>query len=458
MAGKPACTLLHLGPGLANGLANLHNAKKAFTPVVNVVGEHATYHKALNAPLTSDIEGLAAPMSKWVHTSPDAKSVAADAARSVEAAMSGERGVATLILPANTAWDESDGPVAAIPFAGPLAPDMDAVDAAAKALEKPGRTVIIMEGNALREKGLEAAGRIREKTGADIYTGTFYARAERGEGRVEFPAVPYFPDDIMKTMEGATDIILIGCGAPVTFFAYPGKESECTPKGVEPITLATQAHDGIAALEALADAVNAPSIDKLENDPRQKLVLPDLPTGANDITTLGQTIAALLPDGAIISSEAATSGIMMSIFTASAHKHDFLNLTGGSIGQGLPLAVGTGVACPDRKTVCVSGDGGAMYTIQSLWTMARENLDVTTVICSNRSYAILNIELMNVGAENAGPKALSMLNIGSPDLNFTEMARGMGVESMRSETAEEFNDHFRYCMENRGPHLIEVML
>lgn len=458
MAEKPACTLLHLGPGLANGLANLHNAKKAFTPVVNVVGEHATYHKALNAPLTSDIEGLARPMSKWVHASADANSVAADAAMAVNQAMSGERGVATLILPANTAWDDSDGPVDAPAIEPPAAPNEDAVNAATKALEGSGRKIMIMEGNALREKGYEAAARIRAKTGLEVFVGTFFARGQRGEGRVEFPAVPYFPDDIMKTVEGAEEIILVGCGRPVTFFAYPGKKSDCTPEGVEPITLATQAHDGVAALEALADAVGAPAIDKLDNDPRQKLNLPDLPQGDLTSGTMGQSIAALLPEDTIISSEAATSGLATNILTASSRKHDWLNLTGGSIGMGLPLAVGTGVACPDRKTLCVSGDGGAMYTIQALWTMARENLDVTTVICSNRSYAILNIELMNVGAENAGPKALSMLNIGNPDMNFTQMAEGMGVEAMRSETAEDFNDHFKYCMENKGPKLIEVML
>ncbi|TNE56976.1 MAG: acetolactate synthase large subunit [Alphaproteobacteria bacterium] len=458
MADKPACTLLHLGPGLANGLANLHNAKKAFTPVVNVVGEHATYHKALNAPLTSDIEGLSAPMSKWVCTSPDAKSVAGDAAEAVRQAMSGEQGVATLILPANTAWDESNGPVAALPIEGPMAPDGDAVNAAAKALEKSGRKVMLMNGNALRAKGLEAAARIQAKTGVEIFVDTFYPRSERGEGIPIFPNLPYFPDDIAKAMEGASELILVGSPRPVTFFAYPGKKSDCTPEGVEPVVLATRAHDGVAALEALADAVNAPAIDKLEKDPRVALSLPDLPTGELSSGPMGQTIAALLPENAILSSEAATSGLAMSIFTAASRRHDWLNLSGGSIGQGLPVAVGAAVACPDRKTVCVSGDGGAMYTIQSLWTMARENLDVTTVICANRSYAILNIELMNVGAENAGPKALSMLNIGSPDLSFTEIARGMGVEAMRSETAEDFNDHFKYCMENKGPKLIEVML
>jgi len=458
MAGKPACTLFHLGPGMGNGIANLHNANKAFTPMINIVGEHATYHRQFEAPLTSDIEGLAAPFSKWVHVSESSKTVAKDAAQAVSISQSDSPGIATLILPANTAWEEAEDFAKPVPVNGPHEAPSDRIRDAAKALERASRPVFLVNGNSLREKGLEALARIQAKTGAIVFTSTFYGRCERGEGRVEFTKFPYFPDQIVEALDGCDELILLGQDRPVTFFAYPGKKSDCTPDGVEPITLASPAENGELALIALADEIGAPAIDQLETDPRMKLIRPDLPKGEITSGTAGFTIAALMPEGAIFADESTTSGLASYALTANGPKHDWLGLTGGAIGAGIPMAIGAAMACPDRKVINLQADGSAMYTIQSLWTIARENLDVTTVIWNNRSYAILNLELMNVGAENAGPKALNMLNIGNPDLNFCEMARGMGIEAMRPETCEEFNNHFAYCMDNKGPHLIELMI
>lgn len=455
MAEKPAATLLHLGPGLANGLANLHNARRADTPIVNIVGDHATYHMQYDAPLASDIKGFAGPVSGWYHSSPSQRTVATDGARAVQAAMSAPGQIATLVLPADTAWLDASGAAPALPQPGPAAPSGDAIDRCAALLKNGKKTVILVRGAALKEDGLKAAGRIAEKTGARIMCDTFTARLQRGAGRVAIDRMPYFAEDIERELEGLEQLILVGSKPPVSFFAYPTASSWPTPEGCV-IEYAAHAHeDGVAALEAIASAVGAAA----EPANVAKLELPDLPTNGNlDSFTIGQIVGHYLPEGAIISDEAATSGIGPAIYTTNAAPHDHLGLTGGSIGQGLPVATGAAVACPDRKVVCLHGDGGAMYTVQSLWTQARENLDVTTVIFANRSYAILNIELARVGAENPGPKALSMLDLHNPELDWVQLGQGMGVNSMRAETIEDFRAQFEHCMKTKGPHLIEAVI
>lgn len=459
MAEKPASTLFHLGPGMGNAIANLHNAKKGYTPVVNIVGEHATYHRKFEAPLTSDIEGLAAPFSKWIRVSESAAAVGADAAAAIAVSQSDVPGIATLLLPANTAWDDGGKVAEPVAITGPAEVPADRITHVARALERASRPVFIVNGTAIRERGLEALARIRAKTGATIYLSTFYPRAERGEGRVDIPKLPYFPDQIVEALEGCDELILIAQDRPVTFFAYPGKKSDCTPEGVDPIMFATAADDAITALEALADEVGAPPIDKLDEDPRSKFIRPDLPSGNLTAGTAGHTIAALMPEHAIIADESTTSGLASYMLAANGPKHDIIALTGGAIGGGIPMAIGAAVACPDRKVLNLQADGSSMYTIQGLWTIAREKLDVTTVIWNNRTYAILNLELHNVGAAaNAGPKALSMFDLSNPDLDFVSIATGMGIEAMKATTAEEFNDHFAYCMGNKGPNLIEVMI
>jgi acetolactate synthase-1/2/3 large subunit len=454
MAEKPAATLLHLGPGLANGLANLHNARRARTPIVNIVGDHATYHAQYDAPLASDVHGFARPVSAWVHSSSSAKTVASDAAMAVQAALQYPGQIATLILPADAAWLEADRAAPASPKPSPAAVSTEAIDQAAAALGSGRNGMLLIRGAALKERGLNAAGRVAAATGARIVCDTFAPRCQRGIGRVEIERIPYFAEQIVEFMKGTEHLILVGASPPVSFFAYPGKPSWCTPEACKILYLAHANEDGTVALEALADAVNAPK-QPLRVGVSSK---PDIPNGPLNPQTAGQVIAHHLPNGAIISDEGATAGGGVHRYAANIEPHDHLTLTGGAIGQGIPVAAGAAVACPDRKVVCLHGDGGAMYTLQALWTQARESLDVTTVIFANRSYAILNIELARVGAGEPGPRAISMLDLHNPELDWVKLASGMGVEASRAESVEQFAAQFASAMKHRGPRLIEVVV
>jgi acetolactate synthase I/II/III large subunit len=454
MAEKPAATLLHLGPGLANGLANLHNARRARTPIVNIVGDHATYHAQYDAPLASDVHGFARPVSAWVHSSPNARTVASDAAMAVQAARQYPGQIATLILPADAAWLEADRPAPALPTPSPAVVSTEAIDQAAAALRSGRKTMILIRGAALRERGLHAAGRVAAATGARIACDTFAPRCQRGAGRVEVERIPYFAEQIVEFMKGTEQLILVCASPPVSFFAYPNKPSWCTPDNCSILYLAHPNEEGTIALEALADAVKAPKQPSHVGVTER----PELPNGPLNPLTAGQIIAHYLPSGAIISDEGATAGGGMHRYAANIEPHDHLSLAGGAIGQGIPVATGAAVACPDRKVVCLHGDGGAMYTLQALWTQVRESLDITTVIFANRSYAILNIELARVGAGDPGPKAFSMLDLHNPELNWVKLASGMGLEASRSTSVEELAQQFASAMKNRGPRLIEVLL
>jgi acetolactate synthase I/II/III large subunit len=454
MAEKPAATLLHLGPGLANGLANLHNARRARTPIVNIVGDHATYHAQYDAPLASDVHGFARPVSAWVHSSASAKTVASDAAMAVQAALQYPGQIATLILPADAAWLEADRAAPALPKPSPAGVSTEAIDQATAALGSGGKTMMLIRGAALKKRGLKAAGRVAAATGARIVCDTFAPRCQRGAGRVEVERIPYFAEQIVEFMKGTEHLILVGASPPVSFFAYPNKPSWCTPEDCKILYLAHTNEDGTTALEALADAVKAPK------QPLHVGVLakPDIPNGPLNPLTAGQIIAHYLPNDAIISDEGATAGGGVHRFAACIEPHDHLALAGGAIGQGIPVAAGAAVACPERKVVCLHGDGGAMYTLQALWTQARESLDVATVIFANRSYAILNIELARVGAGEPGPRAISMLDLHNPELDWVKLASGMGVEASRATSIEEFATQFASAMKHRGPRLIEVVL
>ncbi len=454
MAGKPAATLLHLGPGLANGLANLHNARRAATPIVNIVGDHATHHAQYDAPLASDIMGFARPVSGWLQRAFSAKTVASDGARAVQAARQAPGQIATLILPADAAWLEADRPAPALPVAGPAPVAAQAVDQVAKALGAGKRTTLLLGGAALKRRGLDAAGRIAAKTGARLACDTFTARLERGAGLVAPERIPYFAEQIVDFLKDTELLVLVGTKPPVSFFAYPGKPSWCTPEGCRILHLSLPHEDGVAALEAVADAIGAPR----EPARRAELRRSNLPTGALTVISAGQVIAHYLPENAIISEEAGTAVIGIAPFTANSAPHDYLSLTGGSIGQGLPVATGAAVACPDRKVLGLQGDGGGMYTLQALWTQARERLDVVTVIFANRSYVILNVELKRVGAAAQGPKAMSMLDLHDPVLDWVSLAQGMGVEASRASTAEEFAVQFSAAVAGRGPRLIEAVI
>jgi acetolactate synthase I/II/III large subunit len=454
VAGRPAATLLHLGPGLANGLANLHNARRAATPIVNVVGDHATYHLQYDALLTSDIVGFARPVSSWICESKSAGTVAGDAARAVQAARAAPGGIATLILPADTAWNPADRAADPLPDLGPAPVSAEAVEQAARRLANGRRSALLLRGAALHGAGLEAAGRIQAKCGVRLLCDTFAPHSEPGAGRVPVERIPYFGEQIVAFLQGVEQLVLVGSKPPVSFFAYPGKPSWCGPESCEISHLALPHEDAPAALQALADALGAPARSPI----RIPLLLPGLPSGALDATGAAQVIAHLTPENAIFAEEAATSGLPLLTHLARARPHTHLPLTGGSIGQGLPLAVGAALAAPHRKVVCPHGDGGAAYTVQALWTMAREKLDVTTVIYANRSYAILNIELQRVGASGAGARALSMLDLHDPEMNWAQIASGFGIESSRATTCEEFAAQYASAMQQRGPRLIEALI
>ena len=455
MLGKPASTLLHLGPGLANGLANLHNAKKANSGIVNIVGEHATYHIAHDAPLTSDIEGVARPMSHWVRSSPTSQGIAADGALAIAAARTAPGQIATLILPADTAWGPATG-IAETPPPAPL-PEVsqDAVKAAAALLGPGKKATLLMGGGALNARCLELAGRIAAKTGCGILTEGANTRLGRGAGRVQVNRIPYVVDQALKVMQDAGDMVLVGARRPVAFFAYPNKPSLLSPDSARSVLLADVADDMEGALRALADEVGATSTPPARlAAPRR----PALPSGPINPASIAAVLGAKIPEGAIVVDESVTTGREFFPETAGAPPHDWLNNRGGSIGYGLPVAIGAAVACPSRKVIAMIGDGSAMYTVQSLWTMARESLDVTVMIFANGSYNILRGELTNVGVRNPGPRAVDMLTLNRPDLDWVHMARGMGVEGMKATSAEQLAKAMDAGLGQKGPFLIQVVM
>ena len=456
MADKPAITLLHLGPGLGNGLANLHNARRAGTPIINMVGDHATYHLHYDAPLTSDAVGVARPMSDWVRISRSNRDLAHAGAEAFGVAQGGYPGkIATVVVPADHAWDEGSVPVAppVIP-AAPRAPQT-AVEAAAEALRSAdGPKCLFLGGRALREDALVQAGRIAAATGARLVAETFAARHQRGAGRVAVEKLPYFGEQAEAFLKEFGTIVFCGAEPPVSFFAYPGKPSWLSPPGASLVRLASLREDALAALSDLAIALDAPAEPALIQEPASFPAQP----GKLTSSAIGAILTELLPENAIVSDEGATQGGASMLMCAGARKHDWLQLTGGAIGQGLPVAVGAAVACPDRKVIALQADGSGMYTVQALWTMARENLDVTTIILNNGSYAILNIELMRVGVQNPGPKALSMLDLRNPSIDWTHISKGMGVPAVRCETAEEFRTALEDALAHKGPRLIEALL
>ncbi|MBK9178019.1 MAG: acetolactate synthase large subunit [Acidimicrobiales bacterium] len=452
MAGRPATTLLHLGPGLGNGLANLHNARRAHTPVVNVVGDHATYHRRFDAPLQSDIESIARGVSGWVCASTHAGRVAADAAAAVAAAAGPPGQVATLILPADVSWDEAGAPAPPVAVPGPQPVPADVVAAVAAALRSEEPAALLLGGAAVRRRGLEAAGRVSAASGARLLAETFPARLERGAGLPAVDRLAYLAEFAQMQLDGLRHLVIADARAPVSFFAYPGKASDLVPDGCAVHVLGGPADDAVGALEALAEALGAPP-----EPARQPAARPPRPSGPLTAQTIAAAVGAVLPEGAIISDEGNTSGLFLAGATAGAPPHDLLTLTGGAIGQGLPVALGAAVACPDRPVLALEADGSAMYTLQALWTMAREGLDVTTLVLNNRSYAVLDMELGRVGAE-PGPVATGLFDLSHPPLDFVRLAQGMGVPASRAETAEDLADRLERALAEPGPTLIEAVL
>lgn len=456
MADRPAATLLHLGPGLGNGIANLHNARRAGTPIVNVVGDHATYHRQHDAPLTSDIETLARNVSTWIRDTTRPEAVASDAVEAVHAAVGPPGSIATLILPADVTWTEAGEPLGRVDSPTVAGVDESAVDAVVKVLHGGEPAALLLGGRATRGRALIAAARVAHQAGAKLLGEVFPARVERGAGLPPVERLGYFAEFATAQMQGLRHLVLVDAPQPVSFFAYPDKPSVLVPDGCEVHVLAQRGDDVALALEQVADALGA-APDAYARQPAGR---PARPAGELTAQTLADAIGAVLPEAAIVVDEAQTGGLFLSGATAGAPPHDWLTLTGGAIGQGLPAATGAAIACPDRKVLCVEADGSAMYTLQALWTQVREGLDVTTVLLDNRSYAILEIELARVGAAagGGGPRARSLLELTNPELDFVSLARGMGVDATRPASAEELTVALERALAEPGPHLISVPL
>jgi len=450
MAGKPAATLLHCGPGFANGIANLHNARRGNTPIVNVVGDQATYHRPFDPPLTADTEGLARAVSHWVRMSSSAQQVASDGAAAVQAARTAPGQIATLIVAADVAWSEGSGPASPLPV--PARPQVapEAVQAAVRILRSGEPAMLLLSGQVLGEAGLVAAQRIAHSTGAMLRTPTQVHRMARGRGRPPVDRIPYLVDKALEALRGVKHMILVEAKPPVGFFAYPGKPSLMAPQDCAMHVLVRPEQDGVAALEWLADELGLPRGVRIP----EAGLKPGIASGRFEAEAFATTLAALLPENAVVVEDAVTSGRAIFPPTFNAAPHEWIQITGGAIGHGFPCATGAAVACPGRKVVCLQADGAGMYSLQALWTQAHENLDVVNVVFSNRVYLILYAELHGAG-QSPGPASNNLFNIGRPGLDWVGLAKSMGVEAASVETLEGFADVFRAACGRRGPFLIE---
>lgn len=452
MQGWPAATLLHLGPGLGNGLANLHNARRAFTPLLNIVGDHAVHHLQYDAPLTCDIEGLANAVSGWFRTSPTARQLPADTADAIRACLRPPGHVATLALPSDCAWDPGGPPAGRVERPLPAAVPSERVNEIVKLLRHGPETVLLIGGPAFEEEGMRSAMRIGNATGVRVIGDRVNGRMERGAGRPVLDRIPYVISQAVEMLAGTKHMILAGSTIPVGFFAYPDTPSVTAPPDCEFHVLAETHEDVLMALAMLAEEISAPPDD----GPLAPAERPPLPTGDITIDRVWAALSALMPEDSIVSDEAVTSGRSAMGMTQGAPRHDWLNITGGSIGQGLPVALGAAVACPDRKVFAMESDGSAMYTLQALWSMAREECDVVTVMFNNGAYRILQGELERLMPEAQGQSSSSMLDLTGPDIDWVSLSEGMGVEASLARDCEELCDQLGSAVRGREPRFIEV--
>lgn len=453
IARKPACTLLHCGPGLANGMGNLHNARRARAGIVNIVGDQATYHRPFDAPLTADTEGMARTVSAWVRTSTEVGTVGRDAAAAVQAASAISGQIATLILPADASWNP--GGVVAEPLAVPAPPPIDphAVETVARVLRTSRNALILLADQATLAPSQVLAWRIAHATGAHLLASYTNGHMARGRGRLQLERVPYGTDAAIEALSRYEHIVLVNAKAPVGFFAYPGKPSTQYPSNAQLHVLSRYDQDSDAALQALVDALGAPEVAIPDPGPR-----PEAVGGVPTQEGLAQTLAAVMPDNAIVSNESISFGRDFYQLTHAAPAHDWLNLGGGAIGDGLPVSTGAAIAGGgERRVISLQADGSAMYSVQSLWTQAREKLPCTTILLNNRKYNILIGEYQNVGAV-PGPTAMGMLDLSNPNLDWMKLANGMGVEAARATTLEACADLMRQSFRQQAPFLIDLMI
>ena len=449
MAGKPALTLLHLGPGYLNGGANIHNGRRAYVPMVNLIGDHAVSHRQYDAPLASDIASLAAPNSRWLKSVDRLQDAGSLAAEAYAASFGPPPGPVSLIMPADIAWTQGASRAAPAVNAGLIPTPDDLIEQAGRAITKAKQPAILVNGTALHPGAAEALRRLQAQ-GVRVITDTFMARQGRGGGQFQPERLPYFAEMAVETLKDVDLLLIAGTKPPVAFFAYPNTPGAFTPKGARTLNLGGPEIDSAGAIARLADWLDAPVGSSAATWTR-----PDPATGDKfNPHTIGQSLAHYLPEGALVSDDGVTSGAPVYDALAKAARHEWLGHTGGAIGQGTPVAVGAAVARPDVKTVCLAGDGAAMYTIQSLWTMARENLDVLTIVFVNNAYRILKIELARTGAGNPGPAADGMLSLGNPDIDWVKLSEGLGVHAENARTCAELNDALARAMSAKGPRLI----
>ncbi len=453
MAGKPAMTLLHQGVGLANGLANLHNAQKALMPVVNVIGQHSRAHQQFNVPLMSNVAAFAAPVSGWVRQVAAPEDMGRDVADAFAAAVGPPAQVATLIVPGDCTWSEAGDPQSA-PAPQPAPPvSQDAVERTASVLSTNEPAALVLGGPIVTEEDLHAAACIQASTGARVIGSRFYARIQRGAGRLNPEILPYFYKDATAELAGVRHAVLIGAEPPATFFDLPDGGGAVLPDDCSIFELVEPGGNFSGTLAALADELGAKGLVTVGDT-----TVPDRPTGELTAPKAAALLTRDLPEGLIVSEEANSSGVPCFEYTQFAAPHDWMGLTGGGLGQGGTAAAGAAVACPDRRVLCLQGDGAAMYTCQTLWTQARAGLNVTTVIFANRSYAVLKMELERLGLNQISPELERLVDLDDPTLDFVKLAESMGVEAMRAETAEQFSDQFNVCIKSAGPHLIEAVI
>src|SRR5262245_2141258 len=456
MTGRPAATLLHTGPGLANGLANLHNARRARTPMINIVGDHASYHLPLDAPLTTDIEALAAPMSNWVRRVNSSHDVGPTAEAACRASLS-PPGVATMILPADAAWGEVAAPQSwrKVLLDTPRLPDPEIVRAVANAIRaNPGRVGMIVGGAAAQADSLVIAGQIAAACNIRLFNEFFVAHTQRGHGRVCPERIPYPIEMALAVLKDIEILVLVGAPEPVAFFAYPGKPGRLVRDGCTALTLARHGEDLKGALEVLHAELGVRRTQSLQ--PIAPNEDEGYPAGQLTDDAIAVMVAQQNPESAIVCEETITSGRRFFALSAFAAPHDFIMPTGGAIGGGIPLATGAAIGCPDRKVINLQADGSAMYSVQGLWTQARENLDVVTIIFSNRTYAILHVEMRNVGVASIGTNARRMLDLDSPPLDWVSIAHGLGIEAAVATSCETFSTLLDAAMSRAGPFLIEA--
>src|SRR5271157_318905 len=463
MLRRPAATLLHLGPGLGNALTNFHNARKARSPVVSIVGQHTTGHLRCDAPLSADIEAFARPVSSYIRSLERAEDMGEAAAAAIRAAYGPPGGVATLIVPADFSWSDGGEPGCPLGPARPPAvapgPAAECVREAARILSGPEPAGLLLGGGALLERGCLAAGQLAAGTDVRVFANRYAARMVCGGGKFTPQRLAYFPEVAEPMLAGLKHLILVESQPPISFFGYPGRRSYLAPEDCALHVLAPIESNGTEALEALVEECGVGRIEPPAPGPGGTPSRPALPEGASlTPDTIGQALASLLPEGSIVSDEMVSSGEAILRHLSSAAGYDLLPVTGGAIGQGLPVALGAALACPDRKVIALEADGSGMYTLQSLWTMARERLDVVTVILANRRYRILDIEMQRTGAGEMGRMANDMVDISRPNLDWVRLSEGMGVAATRAATADEFVAQFRAAVSEKGPALIEAVV